>query len=106
MDVHAAILTATMMATTDLPVAAVGFELSPENTTPLPADLVALAWRLDTTGGVTIASGPGDLVRQSAVVVRQLAVLPISEEDEQIVDDLVRRESKSRTGRKRPIGRR
>jgi hypothetical protein len=106
MDLHAAILTATMLATPDAPVAAVAFELSPENTTPLPSDLVALAWRLDTTGDVTIAFTAGELVRQSAVVLRQLAVLPIIEEDERLIDDLVRRQSKSKTGRKRPIGRR
>ena len=44
-----------------------------------------------------------DLVKKAKEVVERLTALPVNEEDEQDVDDLVRRTSKSRTGRRRSI---
>jgi hypothetical protein len=81
-------------------------ELCFGDTTSLPASPSALAWRFDATGTVAIEPGPADLVRQSVELVRRLAALSVSEEDERAVDELVRSRSRSLTGRSRPIERR
>jgi hypothetical protein len=112
MYVQAVALVATLTPISDgiidlTPVADVRIELCPGDTTGLPVSASTLAWRLDATGAVTVEPSPQELVRQSAELVgRVAALLPVSAEDEQVIDELVRTKSRSKTGRSRPIGRR
>ena len=98
MSVQAVILVASMTP--------VQMGICPDDTTSMAVSPFSLAWRLNTTGDVTVEPGPAELIKQSVELVRRLAVLPIIEEDERAVDELVRKKSRSSTGRSRPITRR
>jgi len=57
-----------------------------------------------STGQIIVAFSPGELVRRSSQFVQDVSMLPISEEDEELIDNLIARRSKNR--RIQPLKRR
>ncbi|OGQ78053.1 MAG: hypothetical protein A2289_21190 [Deltaproteobacteria bacterium RIFOXYA12_FULL_58_15] len=73
-----------------------------QDETPLPTDL-SPAMVDEPTGKLTVSQPVGDLVRTAGELVRGYGYLPVSEEDDRIVDALVTdRQSRLNT---KPLGR-
>ena len=59
--------------------------------TPAPFDLEPLGVYLSGTGQIIVVPAPEELVRKAVEQIQQLDILPIDEEDEEIVDQLFAR---------------
>lgn len=73
--------------------------------TPLPAGLAPTALFEVGTGSLGMATEPGDVVRSAGRYLAAMAALPISAEDQAMVDELIS-ERVVGTAKKRPLRRR